>query len=116
MNKLKFFVCPECGNIITSTGDASVSCCGRKLEALTAVKCDSSNSLKEETVEDEWYISSEHEMTKDHFISFVAFVTGEKMFLVKQYPEWNLQARFQQRGHGKLYYFCNKHGLFYQLI
>jgi DNA-binding XRE family transcriptional regulator/desulfoferrodoxin (superoxide reductase-like protein) len=116
MKKAKFYVCPECGNIITSTGEASVSCCGRKLEELTATKSDESHSLKVETIEDDWYISSEHEMTKEHYISFIAFVTGDKLFLAKQYSEWNLQVRFQKRGHGKLFSFCTKHGLSYQLI
>lgn len=29
MKKLNFYVCPICGNLLTSTGEASVSCCGK---------------------------------------------------------------------------------------
>ncbi len=32
----KFYVCPVCGNIIRTTGDALISCCGITLPALEA--------------------------------------------------------------------------------
>lgn len=116
MKKVKFYVCPECGNMITSTGEASVSCCGRKLVELAAAKTDDGHTMKIEDVEGELYISTEHEMTKEHYISFIAFATGDKLFIAKQYPEWNAQVRFPKLGHGRIYSFCTKHGLFYQLV
>ena len=116
MKKLKFYVCPQCGNLLTATGDANLSCCGKRLEALTPEKASEEHSLNIEPVEDELYIASPHEMTKEHYISFVAYVTGDRLLLVKQYPEWNLQLRFHKSGHGKLYFHCSKHGLFYQLV
>jgi DNA-binding XRE family transcriptional regulator len=116
MKKLKIYVCPQCKNLITATGDASISCCGKKLAALDAVKGSPEHSLTIEPVEDELYVSSLHEMNKQHYISFVAYVTGDKVFIVKQYPEWNLSFRVQKVGHGKLYFHCSAHGLFYQLI
>lgn len=116
MKKIKFYVCPECDNIITSTGTASVSCCGRKLDELEAVKADEKHALNLETIEYEWFISTDHTMTKDHYISFVVFVTGDKLLIAKQYPEWAIQLHFQKFGHGKLYSYCTKHGLFYQVI
>lgn len=116
MKKLKFYVCPQCSNLITATGSANISCCGKKLEALAAAKANEYHLLNIEPVEDELYVSSLHEMTKGHYISFVAYVTGDKVFLVKQYPEWNMQFRFHKSGHGKLYFHCSNHGLFYQLL
>lgn len=116
MKKIKFYVCPECDNIITSTGTVSISCCGRKLEELEPVKADENHALNLETIEYEWFISINHSMTKDHYISFVAFVTGDKILMAKQYPEWPIQLRFQKFGHGKLYSYCTKHGLSYQLL
>ena len=116
MKKLKFYVCPQCNNIMTATGEANISCCGKRLEALVAEKATESHALIIEPVEDELYVSSAHEMKKDHYISFAAYVTGDKVFMVKQYPEWNLQFRFHKLGHGKLYFYCSNHGLFYQLI
>lgn len=116
MKKIKLYVCPECGNAITSTGEAVISCCGRRLEELTGVKPDDCHSLNIETIENEWYITTKHEMTKEHFISFIAFATGDKLLMVKQYPEWNPQVRLPKFGHGKLFWFCTKHGLFYQML
>lgn len=116
MKKIQFYVCPECGNIITSTGAASISCCGRKLEALQAVKAEGAHTLKVEPVEDEWFISTEHDMTKEHYISFIAFATGDKVLMIKQYPEWAIHLRIKNYGHGKLFSYCTKHGLVYQLI
>jgi transcriptional regulator with XRE-family HTH domain len=116
MKKLKFYVCPQCDNIITSTGAVSISCCGRKLNELEAVKAEENHALKFETIEYEWFITTDHAMTKDHYISFVAFVTGDKILMAKQYPEWPIQLRFQKFGHGKLYSYCTKHGLSYQLL
>lgn len=116
MKKIQFYICPQCRNLITATGDAAISCCSKRMEPLTAVKASQDHQLDIEPVEDELYVTSTHEMKKDHFISFVAYVTGDKIFIVKQYPEWNLQFRFHRLGHGKLYFHCVEHGLFYQLV
>lgn len=116
MKKISFFVCRTCGNVITSTGETSVSCCGRKLEPFTALKADDHHQMKTEIIDNDWYISSRHEMTKNHFISFVAYVTGDKLLMIKKYPEWDLDVRMQKLDHGMLYSYCTEHGLFYQLI
>ncbi|MDF2502183.1 MAG: transcriptional regulator, family [Anaerosporomusa subterranea] len=116
MKKLNFYVCPQCNNLMTATGDAHISCCGKRLEALVAAKAEDNHLLNIEPVENELYVASTHEMKKDHYISFVAYVTGDRVLIVKQYPEWNMQFRFHKLGHGKLYFHCTNHGLFYQLI
>lgn len=116
MKKINYYVCPLCGNFVFCTGEASVSCCGRKLEVLEAKKADATHQIQVETVEDEWYLTTEHPMTKEHYFSFVAFATGDKIQVIKQYPEWNLQVRIPKRGHGKLLWYCTEHGLFYQLL
>ena len=110
MLRCKFYVCPVCGNVIHSLGNALVSCCGITLPALEAEDAD--NALSIEKVEDEYFISIDHPMTKQHFISFAAFVTSERLQLVKFYPEGNAETRLQLRGRGYLYYYCNRHGLF----
>ena len=108
----KFFVCPLCGNILHSTGSAVVSCCGITLPALEAEEPDEDHGITVETVEDEHFITVHHPMTKEHFISFVAFVTCDRVQLVKLYPEGEAQTRLRLRGMGRLYYYCNRHGLF----
>ncbi|WP_419742467.1 helix-turn-helix domain-containing protein [Paraclostridium dentum] len=116
MNKLKFYVCPQCNNLMTATGDASISCCGKKIEPLEVKKADDEHLLNIEPVEDELFVTSEHEMKKEHYISFVAYVRGDRALIVKQYPEWNMQFRFRKQGHGRLYFYCTNDGLYYQIV
>ncbi len=111
MKLMKFYVCPVCGNIIHSTGATVISCCGIALPPLEAEEADGEHSIGIETVEDEKFITVNHPMTKVHFISFMAYVTTDRMQLVKLYPEGNAETRMQLRGRGFLYIYCNKHGL-----
>ncbi|MGL5330962.1 MAG: helix-turn-helix domain-containing protein [Peptostreptococcaceae bacterium] len=116
MNKIKFYVCPQCENLMTSTSDAVISCCTKKVEALNLKKQDDEHMLDIEKVEDELYVTTTHEMKKEHYISFIAYVRGDQALIVKQYPEWNMQFRFRKQGRGRLYYYCTNDGLFYQTI
>ncbi|GKV69717.1 XRE family transcriptional regulator [Sporosarcina sp. NCCP-2716] len=116
MKKSTYYVCPSCGNITINTGNASVSCCGRKLEPLEARKATDDHVLNCELIDGELYVSSDHPMEKDHYISFVAFATGDQVQLFKQYPEWALQARIANRRHGMLLSYCTEHGLYYQNV
>ena len=108
----KFYVCPICGNVIHSTGNAVISCCGVTLPALEAETAEEAHSITVQNVEDEQFITIHHPMTKQHFISFAAFVTSDRVQMVKFYPEGNAETRLQLRGMGYLYYYCNRHGLF----
>lgn len=112
MLRTKFYVCPVCGNIIHSTGDSVISCCGITLPPLEAEAADEDHAIRIEAVEDEFFLTVDHPMTKQHYISFVAFVTSDRIQLVKLYPEGNAQTRLQLRGFGMLYWYCNHHGLF----
>ena len=60
--------------------------------------------------------SIQHPMTKEHYISFVVYCTGERFESVKLYPESSIEVRFFSRGHGTLYWYCNHHGLFKKRI
>ena len=110
----KFHVCPVCGNILHSTGSALVSCCGITLPALEAEEADDDHAVTIENVEDEQFLTIRHPMTKEHYISFLAFVTSDRVQLVKLYPEGGAQTRLQLRGMGRLYWYCNRHGLFWK--
>ena len=112
MLRCKFYVCPLCGNVIHSTGDTVVSCCGITLPPLEAESPDEDHGITVENVEDEHFLTISHPMTKQHFISFLAYVTSDKLQFVKFYPEGNAETRLQFRGRGFLYFYCNRHGLF----
>ena len=107
----KFYVCPVCGNAIHTMGDTVISCCGIMLPPLEAEDIDDAHEITIEKVEDEHFITVHHDMTKSHFISFVAYLTSDRVQFVKFYPEGNAETRFQLRGRGYLYVYCNKHGL-----
>ncbi len=112
MLKSKFYVCPICKNIIYSIGEAMLSCCGITLPPQEAEEFDEEHSLSIETVDNEYHIFGNHVMTKDHYISFVAYVTGGGVNMVKLYPEGDISIRFRKNGRGFLYFYCNRHGLF----
>lgn len=116
MLRSKFYCCPVCGNIIHMMGDAVVSCCGIALPPLEAEDVDEAHAIVVETVEDEHFITVKHEMTKSHYISFLAYVTSDRLQLVKLYPEGEAQCRLQLRGRGYLYLYCDRHGLMKQRV
>lgn len=60
----------------------------------------------------EYYVTVEHEMSREHYISFLAYITDSHYDMAKLYPEGEAVARFPVRGHGIIYCYCNHHGLF----
>ncbi len=115
MKQTKFYVCPDCGNIITAAAGAALSCCGRPLAALEPQKADAEHALTVEPVENELFIASGHPMDKGHYISFLALLRGDSLLLRRLYPEWDVQVRLPA-AHGRLLWYCTRHGLFYQNI
>lgn len=112
MLKSRFYVCPVCGNAVRSTGEALISCCGITLPPLEPETTEPDHDIRVETVEDEYYVTIEHPMRKDHYISFLAAVSDSRVQFAKLYPEGNAEARFKIDGVRKFYAYCNRHGLF----
>lgn len=110
IRKMKFYVCPVCGNILTSVGQGSFFCCGITLPAQEAEVCDDLHTLRVGIIENEYFVTMEHPMDKGHYISFVAYVTSDSCETVKLYPQQDIAVRFRRKGHGILYAYCNKHG------
>ena len=112
MKRMKFYVCPICGNVLTAAGEAVISCCGVTLPPLEAEEPDAAHTPEISIVEDEFYLFFPHEMTRTHSLSFLAAVSDNGIQLVKLYPEGNAEARFKMNRAGKFYFYCNRHGLF----
>ena len=112
MLRTKLYVCPICGNVIQSTGEAIVSCHGVVLPVLEAEPEDDGHRLHLEKVEDEYYVTIPHEMTGKHYISFILAVKDDGCEIRKLYPEGPAEARFKISRTKYLVYFCNQHGLF----
>lgn len=113
LKKMTFFVCPNCHNITICTGTSEVACCGKRLTALTPQKALDHEKLMIEKDENEWLITSDHPMTKANYISFIALITGDRLQLIKLYPEWALSVRIPRRGHEMLMWFSAEQGLLY---
>lgn len=113
MLRSHFFVCPVCGNVIHSMGETVIYCHGVRLMPEEAEETDEDHKLFVERVEDEYYVRIEHEMTKQHYISFIAAVSSDRVQMVKLYPEGNAEARFKINGVKKIYFYCNRSSLFF---
>ena len=136
MLRSKFYVCPICGNVIHSMGEAAIQCHGVLLSPLEAEPAGepcaepagepcteqtgsmdkqptgACHAVSIQRVEDEYFVRIEHEMTKNHYISFIAAASPDDMQLLKLYPEGAAEARFRIRGVRRIYFYCNRDGLF----
>ena len=112
MLRSKFYVCPVCGNVIHSMGEAAIHCHGIQLTPLEAEPADENHMAVIERVEDEYYVRIDHSMTKEHYISFVAAASSDDIQIVKLYPEGSAEARFKIRGVRRILFYCNRDGLF----
>ena len=112
MMRSKFYICPICGNAIHSMGEAVIQCHGVQLLPAEAESPDEDHMIFIERVEDEYYVRIDHEMTKNHYISFVAASSSDRMQMVKLYPEGNAESRFKISGVKKIYFYCNRDGMF----
>ena len=111
--KCRWYVCPVCGNVIHSMGEAAIACHGVQLAPAQAEPSDERHMIFIEGVEDEYFVRIDHDMNKQHYISFVAALSPDRLQLVKLYPEGNAEARFQLRGVKRIYFYCNRDGLYY---
>lgn len=112
MKRMMFYVCPVCGNVITGTGEAVLQCHGVTLLPCEPELPDNRHAITVEPVEDEYFIHIDHEMTKTHYISFVAALSSDRLQVVKLYPEGNAETRLPVRGTERILYYCNRDGLF----
>ena len=112
MLRSRFYVCPACGNVLHSTGEAVVYCHGMQLLPEQAEESDERHKIFIEGTEDEYYVRIEHDMTKTHYISFIAALSQDRLQLVRLYPEGNAEARFQIRDVRQILFFCIRDGLF----
>ena len=112
MLRSKFYVCPVCGNVIHSTGEAVIHCHGILLSPCQPEESNEQHKIFIERVEDEYFVQIEHDMMKNHYISFIAALSSDKVQMIKLYPEGNSEARVKMTGVKKILYYCNRDGLF----
>ncbi|MBR3268781.1 MAG: helix-turn-helix domain-containing protein [Oscillospiraceae bacterium] len=116
MKKLKFYVCGKCGNIVTAASEASVTCCGSRLTPQEPRRAEEQEMLTVEETDGALFVSSDHSMTKEHYVSFAAFLNDSTAMIFRQYPEWNLQFTMPLYRSGRLIWYCTQCGMLYQDI
>lgn len=110
MHRVKFYVCPVCGNVHFAAGESVISCCGLLLPSLEP-EPDTAGICRVQKDGDEYTVTVDHPMDKGHYISWMAYQTADRVDLVKLYPEQDAIAHFFRRGRGKIYIYCNRDGL-----
>ena len=88
MKRVRFCVCPHCGNLLLASDAADVTCCGQTLQPLTPQTPDAGHCLTAELSDGEWYLTSDHPMRREHYLSFAALVNEDTVVLRRLYPEW----------------------------
>lgn len=112
MARMKFYLCPHCGNVLMGTGECYPVCCGRRLKPAAAKPADEAHALQIEQIEYDRYVTAKHPMEKRHYLQFAALVGYDRMEFIRLYPEQDCAFRLTGLRRGTLYYGCSEHGLF----
>ena len=94
-------------------GEAVIHCHGVLMTAAEPEKTDENHKIFIERIEDEYYVRIEHDMKKNHYISFIAAQSVDRLQMVKLYPEENAETRFKLSGVKRILFYCNRDGFFY---
>lgn len=117
--EISFYRCIHCGNIITflKESGAPVSCCG---EPMTKLKANSTDAATEKHVpvinkmDGKIQVtvgSVMHPMLPEHYIEWIACVSGDKVEFRYLEPGAEPTAEFYEISSGTIYAYCNLHGL-----
>lgn len=110
--EIRFYVCPHCGSFLHETGEAVVSCCGKKLSPLNALPQEGMHCIEVNETDSGYSVTVRHEMSREHFIAFISYVSNDTVMTVKLCPEQDSSVVFPKLRGGKFYFYCTKHGLF----
>lgn len=108
--KTKFYVCPTCGNILFSFGDADMYCCGRILAPLTAKKADEAHAASFEDCDGDVYVALSHEMSRAHHIKFAVCFSFDRFILIRLYPEQDCSFTVPKQYARSIFVYCTEHG------
>lgn len=109
-----FYFCKECGNVFTSVNKATVNCCGETWNPLeVAGEPNEKHQLDVKVENGKRIYTSHHPQTDEHYFAFIAFECKCGTTKIRYFKP-NEEVRFclDEDKHGKLYWFCNLHGLY----
>lgn len=87
MKRIQFYQCPICGNLLTATGRAEISCCSQRLTPMKPTPADDAHRLSVCDIETEKLLQWTHPMDKAHHLTFVAAIGCDSVHIVRLYPE-----------------------------
>lgn len=106
MKHLQVYKCPVCGNVLTAAAPTEIVCCGRKLSPMDVQPANAAHALRLEPVENEWLVSFDHPMEKQHHLLFLLEVGFDSFVLLRLYPEGPAQVRMPRLAGGKFFCTC----------
>lgn len=117
--KIKYYKCPICGNIIEIvSGDVNrVRCCGKELELLNANTVDAAIEKHVPVYEidgNEIVVKVGeiiHPMEENHYIMFISLVSDTEVIRVDLNPGMEPVVRLPYIKDSIIYEYCNLHGL-----
>lgn len=111
MKNIKIHCCETCNNILVSTGESTIFCCGKKLNFLNPVNKEQNVSYTKEAIDYDLYLTFNHEMNKDNYLSFIVYTINEQVTIIKLYPEQNPEVRIPKSKRLNLYVYSTNIGL-----
>ena len=110
--------CLKCGAMIEVLKDCNcdncgIKCCGQEMSKLVSNSVDASVEKHKPQVEiigNNIVVTVPHVMEEQHYIEWIAFVSNKTMTKVNLFPGEVAKVIFPY-GKGKVYSYCNLHGL-----
>lgn len=113
LSRMRIHVCPSCGNVVLSSAQARISCCGRSLTPLEAKAADEAHLPAIERIGDEYLVRLSHPMDKEHHIAFICLVRDDSFLIRRLYAEGGDEVYIPAIGRrARLYVYCTHDGLF----
>lgn len=113
MNRLKFYRCPTCGNLVTSVKEIEISCCGNKLHSMELRQTD--NPKYQPVISEfdgRYLVSFKHPMTKDEYIANLITVQYDKLMVTNLFAEQEAVVILPQIGGVRMFVITSKGELF----
>ena len=124
MKELVIKKCLKCGATVKVLKDCTcdncgITCCGNQMKELKANESDGAIEKHKPTYtvdKDKLIVNVNHVMDEEHFIEWICLLTDNEEKYVYFKPGDTPTVSFDKVTKGKIYSYCNKHGLWIEEI